>query len=44
MTRYCKQESAASALAVPPDLAVSTLISVNNLYVSLTAFNAAAVT
>lgn len=44
MTRYYKQEAAATALAVPPDLAVSALISVNNLYISLTAFNAAAVT
>jgi len=43
MTRYCKQEAAATALAVPLDFAVSALTSVNNLYISLTALNAAAV-
>lgn len=43
MIRYREQEPAAAALAVPPDLTVSALISVNNLYTFLTAFNAAAV-
>lgn len=44
MTRYCKREAAAIAIDVPPDLAVSALISVTNSYISPTAFNVAAVT